>query len=714
MLGSIKGFFEARTKLVYVLVALSYLLLTVYYMTPSLTHCTSEVYGFGDNTGGVIWRHQVSPSSPLWGFEKVTNYPFGEHLDNPINYSGTLQYTWYWTLAKVGGAICGFNMFNAIGFVSAATVMYAFVYKLTRRRSIAWLAGYAVSFTPYFQYKVGGHPSYGYSALLIGVIWAAYELIRGPTRKKATILGLITAACFYWDPYFILLSLSILIPFCLTALIYLYLVDRAQGKIEFKQTLKSFLVAAGAAFILVLPLGIVRVAYSQQINSYTAGARGDVLSDMEHYSNLPFDYFLPSSDQYFLQKLIGSRYNPIIRKFHPGSNQSEFNTGLSWIITAVVSSGLIIMAWEKLNRRRLFNSRNALTDYKLLTLSASVVMLFAAALATPPIIGGLRFPSFILYKLTSTWRVLSREYIVVNIVLVLLFSIILKFFFDRAKIKNHALYIVTVILFLGIFLQYQAFKPFTGSAANFRYEGDVPKTIYWLREQKEIKTLAAYPLDKDGEGVGPSTYLTFEGIDKKKLLNSVLPNSPQEPIRYSIRDLTAPQTLPILRQLGIDAAEIHFLPLDQIQNIPGLQILKYENFVSAITNGQIAIGRILPGPKLDYAVTPQSGFPFNGSIMVSAVENQYEAVNRATIKIQNILTNKTGQVPACFDIKTASIGDHDTVHFWVNGKEIAAPLTIDDQYQTAQLVMDRGATLTLKNQTGHDMRLSKLGCQAAS
>ena len=123
------------------LLLLSYLLVACYYMTPQVLHCQTVVYGFGDSTGGPIWRFSVDPSNPLWGFEHVTNYPYGESLSSPVNYSGLLQYTLFWLFARIAGPVCGYNVLNIVGFVSTAAAMYGFIFWLTRRKSLAWLAG---------------------------------------------------------------------------------------------------------------------------------------------------------------------------------------------------------------------------------------------------------------------------------------------------------------------------------------------------------------------------------------------------------------------------------------------------------------------------------------------------------------------------------------------------------------------------------------------
>ena len=106
--------------------------------------------------------------------------------------------------------------------------------------------------------------------------------------------------------------------------------------------------------------------------------------------------------------------------------------------------------------------------------------------------------------------------------------------------------------------EFQAFPPLSGSATTFSYETDAPAIYQWARTQSDIQHVAVYPIIPIGEGGDPLLYaITMQTIDQKQLLNSMVGNSPQDALHLSLRDLSAPQTLPTLRGLGIDSLEIH-------------------------------------------------------------------------------------------------------------------------------------------------------------
>ena len=231
LIKQLRTYAESRW-LPHLLAVLSFVLVTAYYMTPQALHCQTTVYGFGDSTAGVIWRNGVSSDNPLWGPEHATNYPYGEDLSSPVNYIAVLHFTLYWVLAKIAGPICGFNLLNFIGFVATAAAMYGFIHWLTHKKSIAWLAGFAVSFSPYFQNKVGSHSSYGYAAFLILALWLYLRLLRERHWLDVPLLALVLAVCVYWDPYFSLLVATILAPLVVVTVVYSYLQVRGQGPLS--------------------------------------------------------------------------------------------------------------------------------------------------------------------------------------------------------------------------------------------------------------------------------------------------------------------------------------------------------------------------------------------------------------------------------------------------------------------------------------------------
>lgn len=692
---------------------------TAYYMGPSIAHCNDTVYGFGDNTSGPIWKYGLpTGQTPLGSFENVTNYPFGESLYSPVNYSALLQSTVLWSLETVAGPVCGYNLVNVAGFFTAALMMYGFIYWLTRNKWIALLAGYAVSFAPYFQYKVGGHPSYGYQALLIAAVWLFFKLIKERKKRDSILLGLVSAACFYWDPYFSLLVISVLVPLVATWLVYDGWKSRrsaspSEAKREtFLRRFKLLSLSAGLVVMLLIPIVLVRTTMSSQINSYVSGARGDVMTDARYCSILPWDYVLPADDNWFVGKYVAPSFSEKMRTLRHMCNPSEYNVSISLAVLGTVALGLVIFIWERLNGRRLFR-RKTDQDYRFVVIASTVMILFAAALALPPLLGNAKFPFYYVLQITDMWRIPARLFIVVNIGVITLFAVVLayaaqlKFFAKNQRRSMWAL----VILFLLIFVQYQAFAPLKGSRATFSYSKDLSPIYTWLRDQKDIDYIAGYPMDKVGETEAISHYITYQRVHGKKLLNSTLPTSPEERIRFSIKDLTDPQTLPILRYLGVDALEIHGIPKNELAKIPGITVVRYDNFVSPVTGGMIAIAKIDDGPKLDYGLILENKYPRNALIMKSAIDVQYETEQDATMYVGDIKKDKSIRTEkVCFQVKTADPLDKDVLTLKEGGKSLQT-VSIDGTYKDISFTIKEGQKVTLHNKTGHNMRIDNLGCK---
>lgn len=709
-----------KTHISLLFVVVSYFAFTAYYLGPSVTHCTDTVYGYGDNTAGPIWKYGLPGSQPPLGtFESFSNHPYGENLYTPVSYSGLLQSTTLWVGAAVAGPVCGYNLVNFVGFLSAALVMCGFVYWLLRRRWIAWVAGYVVAFAPYFQYKVGGHPSYGYQALLIGTVWLFFKVLRDRKKLDAVLLGVLTSACFYWDPYFSLLVATIVGPLTLSWFGYSWWQRKRTNKKDnsahqdvLKRQFSALLLSFGTVVLLLLPLVGVRLLSSAQITSYVSGARGDILMDAIYCSNLPHDYLLPADDNWFIGKYVSPTYSEKMRAIHHGCNPSEYITGIAWAVLAVVIAGIFIFIWEKLNRRRLFKNTPG-TDLKFVVIALSAVVVVAAIMALPPALGNLKFPSWYLLQVADIWRILARLYIVVNIGVTIIFAVVLYYFASLEWVKKRWMkWIGIVLLFLCIFVQYQAFPPFSGSRATFSYSKDLSQIYYWLRDQKDIDYIAAYPMTKVGEAESITHYLTYQYIHRKPMLNSTLPNSPQERMRYSIKDLSDPQTLPILRYLGVDALEIHGLTPAEIESIPGLTVLEYEDYFSGITGGKIAIARLEDGPKIDHAIVLRDRYPLNALIMRSAIDTEFETQQGATMSVDDVFEDsKIRTENVCFAIKTADPLDQDELVIKVNDKPVLGPIAVNGTYAPISFMASEGQTISLHNKTGHNMRMDAIGCK---
>lgn len=724
----------AKTKYFFlVLVIFSYGLLTTYYMWPSIRHCTTTVNGFGDNTGGPIWKYSISPNNIMGGFENKTNYPFGESLASPVNYSATVQTVMIWASSKTFGPICGYNLINAFGFVFTATMMFGFIYSLTKKKWIALLAGYAVTFSPYYQVKVGGHPSYGYQGLLILTIWLFLQLLKKPQKLTAVLLGLVVTTSFYFDPYFVLLEAIVVgalgaawLCFKLVPTLWLsYRQNRQKNKVVTQQ-FKMLLLSAVIVIVSVVPLLYVKVSNSKQIDSFVSSSRGNVLFEARACSNAPYEYLLPFVLHPAFNDIFGKqRYQKAIISLNNNFSCGigEDSVGLSLTLVFIAGLGLLIFLWEKLNRRGIHLSRYLLFDSRVTLSGVLLIGIASIILGLPP----LRFhhiptPALVLLEITTTWRTLTRLYVLVNISLVIVLSIVLSYLAETFKTYRKTKVILFTLIFLLVFLEYQAFTPLRGNTlSTFNYKKSAPAAYYWLANQQDIKSVAEYPLERSGGESDASTYyLTMQTIHKKPLFNSALPNSVNEPIRSGLKNLRDPQTIQTLGALGVSAVIIHGVPEDVVKQIPGLEVVysapqavfNMRSHTQTVKYDNIVVAKITSKPTNTTTLLElNNGFPRNAQIIKSAAEWEYEVQQDASIKVVAV-GGSGGSTPqalqkVCFSMKMAAPTDTGELVIYSDGHE-SGRLMLSDEYQYVEVLAK--SDLVLHNTNGHNMRVTNLGC----
>ena len=709
------------------LVVLSYLFFTVFYMGPSVWKCNDTLYGFGDNTAGPVWKFGLEPTqAPLGSFENATNYPVGENLYSPTNYSLSGQSLMIWGSSKMLGPVCGYNSINIAGFVLSALVMFGFIYAITKNKWIAWLSGYAVSFSPYYQMKIGGHPGYGYQAFLIGSAWALYNLIKKRRSRDIIIFASVTAFCFYFDPYFSLLASSIVVPLVLVwfGLLITKKLHRSITNEYFVQNIKIASKAFAVTLILILPLVFVTLKNAKQISTSVAASRGNVLFEARACSNYPHEYLAPFVLHPVFERLYGSKtdYMKMIDAIHNGFSCGigEDTIGLSLVIIFITGVGLIIIGWEKINKRKLGLGLGY--DEDLVLCGMVVVLLAAVLLAIPParVLGRFPTPAYLLLKVTPTWRTLTRLYVVVNFAVITLFSVAMLYFTKYFQKNKRLLVVMFLLVTLVVIIEYQAFKPFTGnSLSTFSYSKDVPAAYTWLGKQKDMSIVAEYPLEKaGGESNAMAYYLSMQIAHKKKLFNGNIPTSHEEEIKASLKDISDPQTVDVLGALGIDAVVIHGVDESIIRSISGLEVVysapqsafNLLAFTPLVTHDNVVIAKIRKSKKSEMLVF-QKGFVRNTNIIKSAVDWSYEAINNSEMIISLLPGNSTKQklaTPQCFKVEMAAAGDLANLTIFADGK-IFDFGQLSSAYRPISIMAQNN--IKLSNSTGHNMRVSDLGCE---
>jgi hypothetical protein len=724
MFARVLNILKKHVSVIFIL--LTYLLFTVYYMGPSVWNCSDTLYGFGDNTAGPIWKYGLEPAQPpLGAYENVTNYPVGENLYSPVNYSLAGQSYLIWGSSKIAGPVCGYNLVNILGFVASAAIMFGFIYSLTRNKWIAWLAGYAVSFSPYYQMKVGGHPGYGFQALLIAVAWAFFNLIKKQRKRDAFYFGALIAACFYFDPYFSILAVAVVGPLLTVwGLLAIWRIKKRVIKKEaILKQLRLLVGSLGVFLVLLAPLGAVTLSHGKEISESVASSRGNVLFEARACSNLPHEYTLPFVLHPVFGKLLGkAEYARLIDRMHDGftCGIGEDTVGISLMVLSVMGVGLTVFAWERLNKRKLKFTLDY--DKRLVIFGLIAIGAVAIVMALPPQkIAKIPTPSYALLMITSTWRTLTRFYVLVNFAAVALFSVFLAFVAANFKQYKKILRIGFALIFLVIFVEYQAFRPFLGNElSTFSYRDDVPVVYRWLSEQKDLHEIAEYPLERSGgESNASAYYLSMQVTHGKQLFNGNNPTSYEENLRASLKDISDVQTQAVLYSLGVDAVVIHGVDEQVIRKIPGLEVLysapqsgfNILAYTPLVKKDNSVVVRVVNRGQIQTMLAFDYGFVRNTNIIKSAVDWEYEALNDSVFKIVALPGGKKASpdiaTKQCFAVRMA--GDNDNAELFVTIDGTKQPVgNLGSSYQ--RVAVEAKNSIALSNSKGFNMRVKDLGC----
>jgi hypothetical protein len=321
----------------------------------------------------------------------------------------------------------------------------------------------------------------------------------------------------------------------------------------------------------------------------------------------------------------------------------------------------------------------------------------------------------VILKITETWRIYAREYLVLNLAIVVAFAIVLTYFsrlnFKRSKYILPAL---LVAMFVSIVYEYQISSPFL--PLTFSYSQDTPKVYQQIRDDKNIKVIAEYPLDR--LGVEADSIVYYLTVHQKKLFNTAIVNNSREKMQIALKDLTDPQTLPTLRGLGIDYIVIHGLTEKQILSKTNqLEIIGHDvppiyalTMVHIGGTNDVVLAKIKDGPKTNHVLTIQNGFVINQTIMKSSVNTDYETVQDTELKLIPSYGKSTDELfPTCFEAKMSALTDTANLSVLVNGKT-AQTVSLTDAYTPISLTAKEGDKITLHSSNGHNIRLNNLGC----
>lgn len=617
-------------------------------MGTAITDCSTSSTALGsDSTGGFGWVQWASGNDLTWDYTDKSNYPYGESLENPQFITSALLIGVFKLLASLTTPICGINLVLLLGYMSTGLLMFGFVRWLIKRFGIALFAGYAAAFVPFHQLKAQSHINYTYGSLFIAIIWAYVWLMQRPSYKRAAIFGAVCSLGFYFDGYFILISALVIAGLCASTAIvgsWQILRNRHNARdsiINFVERLKYLVTGLVILAILLVPILVVYKTSGDQITQSLSMVRSDIKTETLSYGARPIEFIAPSSTS----ALLPQKVSFLTVKPH-GSNPSESTLYMGWTVIILAFVALFYVVIDRKNKKKT-RLRSMGYNELVLLLVTVFVMCFAFSIPALVTIFGhvIQTPTWILIKLTSNWRALARIFLAMHPVIVILASLGLY----RLTRGRSATVRAIVVLLCGIvlFLEFLPAQLHPTQDLN----KNAPQIYKQLKNDPNVKLIVEYPLTSF---LYTPEIFTFQMIHNKTLVNASNGSVATGPVDASIAGLNDPQTLGVLKSLGVDMVITHGMKVD---NPNLITYYKLKPFIKA--NGSPDVTRSVYSYRLGPAVTARDSFLAieKGYESLSVDEHQIShryVTSKAEMKVRNNPSAVKGKsYVASFDVASA-------------------------------------------------------------
>ncbi len=519
----------SKTWVQWLLAVVVFFSISLFYMGPSITSCSTTTVAFNsDSTGGLAWFQWASGNHLTWGHTNKSNYPLGESINRPQFIASQAFDVPYRVLSTLSTPICGLNLMLLLGYMSTALLMFGFIKWLFKRVAIAYFAGYAAAFVPFHQFKAQSHVVYASSAVFIAVIWAYLWFLQKPSYKRAGATAAVSAIGFYTDGYFVLFTALLL-----GCLLFFSLAPKLLS--NFKKFIKSqgrlVVWLAGLLLVLTLPVLYTEVKHGGQITGSLAAARSPIRIEQKIYGIRLVEFFLPS----YNNPLLPSSYaNWRIQNQH-GSNPSEDTLFIGFTIAALA----IVGVGAGLSKKTKYLMLKENLSYRRLVMISSGTILTLILFSLPYKYSLAR----VLVKLTDNWRVLSRFFLVIDPLLIILAA---AGIYVLVKKWPRYLYIGFIGLLSALLFCEYLTSPLRPHGDLYK---DSPQIYQTIAHDKSVKVIAEYPMiDLATE---PMTF-TYAQVHGKDLINANDSNITRDNFHAAIAGLHDKQTIGTLKARGVD------------------------------------------------------------------------------------------------------------------------------------------------------------------
>jgi len=578
-----------RKYLFYSLIVITILsTLTFFFNFPLFKDFSKRILGpsMGDNIRMVsdFWWIKYAFTNNL-DPEKVilVNYPFF------LNKKGNLKCPlWeriiHFLLSKFD-EIAVFNFVMLISFILAGLSIFWLTFYITKDFFSSLLSSIIFSFSPY-------HFSHSWVQITLAHIecipfffLGLFLFIKNMNYKSSLLFALATLLVIATDYYYTYIIFLTGVLSC-----FYILIKRKEVSFKIKKgpILFSLVLILIGGFFLTLSvwknfLGIERSEFFQQV------------------AKRPFKHLLELS-AHPLNYILFNLWHPIFGKITHlffdtklyGGNDIEHGS-------LYLGISVLFLCFIGLKKGKLSQKLKFYKNFFIFLAVSGIILSF------PPYwdfkIFKIYFPSFFLYKLFPMFRAYTRFGVIVIMSVAVLAGISLYLILKDKNFKKKIIYTLgwmSLILF-----DFLNFPPF-----HYRDVSKIPPVYEWLSKQKENFAIAEYPLE-DINASSTAEYRLWQRIHKKPLVNGTPPlkNKFSYKVMKVISDLEYPQTLNILKGLGVKYIIVHTAQYMQQENLFLPSFEKYKGLKLVKDFGKDKVYLITASPKevnfKDYEVWKQ-------------------------------------------------------------------------------------------------------------
>ena len=522
------------------------------YTYPLMFNLRSSFYGFpGDPFGGIwgLWWTKYAifdlHVSPLYC--SMVGYPFGTYLMYPsfVTFIFTLPITF------LLGEIAAYNIYTLLSFVIAGLGTYYLINMIIDNKYASFVGGCIFTFAPYHFAHAIHHLSLAQLQWFPFCLAFLFKLRKERNYKNTLLFTFFLILQMFSDAYYALFSVIMVLTF-IAAWIYSDHLESIDTK-----TIKLGLLSL---FITAITAALTYIFLMKPATSHSGVVPTRDLAELVTYSARPWDFFVPM----IYHPVFGKYTFDFIMSHLHGSNPVEQTIYLGYIPLL-----LAIFAIYKWKNGSIKPNQTSHENFAIIFSSALIIVSLLFMLPAYIQLHNFIIPfslSYLLYKITSIFRVMVRFDVLIMLSIAILASIGLKY---ATKSKIAILIILIVIMFEYIpvpvadpLKMANATRPgqiFPYSEES--YQGDttifkIPEVYYWLAKQDNVSLMAEYPM-VDAPSEYESIYyryLFYQRIHKKTLVNGASPESRAlQKLLYDLND----STVNILSELGVTHILVH-------------------------------------------------------------------------------------------------------------------------------------------------------------